>query len=233
MVVAAREASTFESREALETLCRTYWYPVYAFVRRQGFDAEDARDLTQAYFASLLEKEYLDDYEPSRGRFRVFLRTSVRHFLSKERDKRMAVRRGGETQILSLDTSDVEGRYSLEPADRSTPEEMFERRWTLTILERVLDQLRREQAEAGLRVQFERLQGFLTGEETETSYRDMAAELRTSEGAIKMAIHRLRQRFGQLLRGEIAETVSSPDQVDDEVKHLLGVIAPWRHPPSD
>ena len=222
-----------ESREALEVLCRTYWYPVYAFVRRQGLEAEDARDLTQAYFTQLLEKDYLDDYEPSRGRFRVFLKTSVKHFLSKERDRTRAAKRGGGVQFLSLDTDDLEGRYRHEPVDRLTPEEIFERRWTLIILERVLDRLRREQAEAGLRVQFERLQGFLTGDEAKTRYRDMASELRLSESAVKMAIHRLRHRFGQLLRSEIAETVSSPDQVDDEVKHLLGVTVPWGRTPSE
>ena len=226
-VLAAREAPSPESRRALETLCRVYWYPLYAFVRGHVHDAEAARDLTQAYFTELLEKGYLDDYDPGRGRFRVFLRTSVRNFLSKERDKARTLRRGGHIEIVSLETNALEERYSREPADPVTPEEIFERRWTLELLERVLSRLRREQDEAGLRDQFARLEGFLTGQEADIHYQDVASSLGTSAGAIKTAVHRLRRRFGQLLRAEVAETVSSPDQVDEEVRHLLGAIAPW------
>jgi RNA polymerase sigma-70 factor (ECF subfamily) len=224
-VLAAREAPSQESRRALEALCRTYWYPLYVFVRGEVHDADAARDLTQAYFAELLEKGYLEDYDPSRGRFRTFLKTSVRHFLSKEREKAHTLKRGGHAQVFSLDTKDAEGRYGSEPTDGVTPEEIFERRWTLTLLERVLERLRQEQNEAEKGRQFSLVEGFLTGQESETSYREVAATLETSEGAVKTAVHRLRQRFGQLLREEIAETVSSPDQVDDEVKHLLRVIA--------
>ena len=223
-VLAAREAPSTESRAALDGLCRTYWYPLYAFVRRQGHDAEEARDLTQAYFAELLDKGYLEDYDPARGRFRVFLKTSIRHFLSKERDKARTWKRGGHTDVFSLDIHGVEGRYRHEPVDRLTPEEIFERRWTLTILERVLDQLRREQGEAEAGQRFALLEGFLTGGNGGRSLRDVAAELQTSEGAVKTALYRLRQRFGRLLREEIAETVANPDEVDDEVKHLLHVV---------
>lgn len=230
-MLAARETPSTESRKALDELCRSYWYPVYAFVRREVRDADLSRDLTQAYFAALLEKGYLEDYEPSRGRFRVFLKASVRHFLSKERDREQAWKRGGQDEVISLDAADAETRYRNEPVDRLTPEEIFERRWALTVLERVLDQLRREQREAGHEQQFARLEGFLTGREAEASYRQVAAALDTSEGAVKTAVHRLRQRFGRLLRGEIAETVASPDQVDDEVRHLLGAVAPWQRPP--
>jgi RNA polymerase sigma-70 factor (ECF subfamily) len=226
-VLAAREAPSTESRQALELLCRAYWYPLYAYVRREVTDADEARDFTQAYFAELLEKGYLQDYDPSRGRFRVFLKTSVSHFLSKEREKASAGKRGGRVKVLSLEAADLEGRYREEPSDRLTPEEIFERRWTLTVLERVLDALRREQEDAGSGAQFARLEGFLTGSDTVTPYRRVAAELGTTEAAVKTSVHRLRLRFGQLLRGAIAETVSSPDLVDDEVKHLLGVIAPW------
>lgn len=231
-VLAAREAPSTESRRALEALCQTYWYPLYVFVRRHVHDADEARDLTQAYFAELVEKGYLEDYDPSRGRFRVFLKTSVKYFLSKEREKARTAKRGGQTEVLSLEAPDVEGRYRYEPADPLTPEEIFERRWTLTILERVLDRLRQEQETAGSGRQFARLEGVLTGQDTDARYRQLAVDLETSEGAIKTAVHRLRQRFGQLLRDEIADTVSGPDQVDDEVRHLLGVIAPWDRPPS-
>ena len=231
-VLAARDAPSTEARQALEGLCRVYWYPLYAFVRRQGHDAEESRDLTQAYFAALLEKGYLGDYDPERGRFRTFLMTSVKHFLSKERDKALAWKRGGRADVVSLDAQEVEGRYRIEPVDRLTPEQIFERRWALTVLERALARLRREQEDTDRGKEFARLEGFLTGRQATASYRDVAAELGTSEGAVKTSIHRLRQRFGQVLRSEIAETVSSPAEVDDEVKHLLGVIAPWGRPPS-
>ena len=224
-VLAAREAPSAESREALETLCRVYWYPLYAFVRRQGHDPEESRDLTQAYFAQLIEKGYLQDFDPSRGSFRVFLKASVRHFLSKEREKAHAWKRGGRVGVVSLDEQEVEGRYRYEPVDRLTPEEIFERRWALTVLERALARLRREHAEAGREKEFERLEGFLTGEQAKVPYREVAAELGASEGAVKTSVHRLRQRFGRLLRDELAETVASSEEVDDEVRHLLGVIA--------
>ena len=164
-VLSAREASTSEARQALEGLCRVYWYPVYAFVRRQGNDAEDSRDLTQAYFAELLEKGYLHDYDPQRGRFRVFLMASVRHFLSKERDKALAWKRGGRADVVSLDAQEVDGRYRHEPVDRLTPEQIFERRWALTVLERALARLRREQEDLDRGREFARLEGFLTGEQ--------------------------------------------------------------------
>jgi RNA polymerase sigma-70 factor (ECF subfamily) len=231
-VLSAREASTSEARQALEGLCRVYWYPVYAFVRRQGNDAEDSRDLTQAYFAELLEKGYLNDYDPQRGRFRVFLMASVRHFLSKEREKALAWKRGGRADVVSLDAREVDGRYRHEPVDHLTPEQIFERRWALTVLQGALSRLHREQEDLDRGREFARLEGFLTGEQANGSYHDVAEELGTTEGAVKTSIHRLRRRFGQLLRSEIAETVASPAEVDDEVRHLLGVIAPWCHPPA-
>ena len=229
-VLAARDAPSSESRQALAALCQTYWYPLYAFVRRQGYGAEESRDLTQGYFAQLLEKGYLHDFDPSMGRFRVFLKASMAHFLSKERGKAQAWKRGGRTDTVSLETEDVEGRYRFEPVDRLTPEEIYERRWALTLLERVLGNLRRELQQEGREKEFERLKGFLTGEEPKVPYREVAEELGSSEGAVKTSVHRLRQRFGKLLRQEIAETVASPEEVDDEVRYLLKVIAPWGPP---
>jgi RNA polymerase sigma-70 factor (ECF subfamily) len=225
-VLAARDAPSSESRQALEGLCQAYWYPLYAFVRRQGHDADEARDLTQAYFAQLLEKGYLEDFDPSRGRFRIFLMASVKHFLSKEREKAQAWKRGGRAEVVSLD-EDVEDRYRFEPADRLTPDEIYERRWALTLMEHALGRLSQEFADGGREREFEELQGFLTGETPKVPYRDVASRLGSSEAAVKMSVHRLRQRFGALLREEIAQTVSSPDDVDDEVRHLLGVVAPW------
>jgi RNA polymerase sigma-70 factor (ECF subfamily) len=229
-VLAARDAPTGVSRQALESLCRTYWYPLYAFIRRQGLGPDDACDATQAYFSTLLEKRYLDDCDPAKGRFRVFLMTSARHFLTKEREKARAWKRGGRVDIVSLDGSDGEQRYQLEPADRLTPEEVFERRWALSLLERVLGLVKREASEAGREHEFERLKPFLTGEEPAAQYRQVGEELGMSETAIKTAVHRLRRRFGTLLREAVAETVAEPGDVDDEVRHLLGVIAPWGPP---
>jgi RNA polymerase sigma-70 factor (ECF subfamily) len=231
-VLAARDAPSSESRQALGALCQAYWYPVYALVRHQGFDADEAGDLTQGYFAELLEKGYLEDFDPSLGRFRVFLRTSVKHFISKQREKARAWKRGGHARIVSLDTEEVEGRFSMEPVDRLTPEEIYERRWALTILERVLVKLRKEFDGDGRAPEFEQLKGFLTGEEPRLQYREVAAALSTSESAVKTSVHRLRQRFGHLLRQEIAETVAVPAEVDDEVRYLLGVVAPWGPGPA-
>jgi RNA polymerase sigma-70 factor (ECF subfamily) len=224
-VLAAREAPSSESRQALEGLCRAYWYPLYAFVRRQGYGPEESRDLTQAYFAQLLEKGYLEDFDPSLGRFRVFLQSSLKNFLSKERDKAQAWKRGGHAQVVSLSADEIEGRYRHEPVDRLTPEEIFERRWALTLLERVMEKLRKELSEAGHGEEFEKLKGFLTGDGPKVPYRQVALDLRTSEEAVKTSVHRLRQRFGTLLRHEIAETVSTPEEIDDEVRHLLRKLA--------
>ncbi|HLE69127.1 MAG TPA: sigma-70 family RNA polymerase sigma factor, partial [Vicinamibacteria bacterium] len=146
-------------------MCKSYWYPLYAFVRRQGHGPEEARDLTQGYFAQLLEKGYLEDFDPSLGRFRVFLKASVKNFLSKERDKAHAWKRGGHAHIVSLSADEVEGRYRYEPADRLTPEEIFERRWALTLLERALGKLRKEFEDGDRGKEFEKLKGYLTGEE--------------------------------------------------------------------
>ncbi len=209
----------------LSCLQKTYWYPLYAFVRRQGNGPEDARDLTQGYFTQLLEKGYLEDFDPSLGRFRVFLKASVKNFLSKERYKAHAWKRGGHAQIVSLSAEDVEGRYRFEPVDRLTPEEIFERRWALTLLERALGKLGEEFEDSGRGDEFEKLKGYLTGEESKVPYREVARELESSEAAVRTAVHRLRQRFGKLLRQEIAETVASPNEVDEEMRHLLRVIA--------
>jgi RNA polymerase sigma-70 factor (ECF subfamily) len=226
-VLTARDATGTEADRALAELCECYWYPLYAYVRRQGHSADEARDLTQAYFASLLEKDYLKDVEPSKGSFRNFLLTSLRNFLSHEWEKARTLKRGGGTQTISLDYEAAETRYDLEPADTTTPEQVFERRWTLMVLERALERLREWAAANGSEEQLQHLEPVLTGERPQAPYRKVAEDLGMSEGAVKAAVHRLRQRFGALLREEIAATVSDPAEIDGEVRHLLLSIRPW------
>jgi RNA polymerase sigma-70 factor (ECF subfamily) len=223
-VLAAGRAPTDDSREALSRLCEVYWYPLYAYVRRWGYDADQAQDLTQEFFVRLLEKHYLRAADPMRGRFRSFLLASLKHFLSNERDRAGAAKRGGRTIVLPLEFENAEGRYSREPPDADTPETIYERRWALTLLERTLARLRHEFDAAGKQALFARLEGHLTGEQETLPYADLGAELGMSEGAIKVTVHRLRRRFGALLREEISETVSEPSQVDDEIRELFRAL---------
>lgn len=223
-VIAAGQANTAASRDALASLCEAYWYPLYAYVRRWGHDPDEAQDLTQEFFARLLEKQYLRDADPSRGRFRSFLLASLKHFLSNERDKATAVKRGGRANIVALEIETAEGMYQLEPPDADTPEKVFERRWALMLLERTLARLREEFAAGGRADVFSRLEGYLTGERETVPYAQLAGELGMTEGAIKVAVHRLRKRFGALLREEIGDTVSDPREIDDEVRELFRIL---------
>jgi RNA polymerase sigma-70 factor (ECF subfamily) len=210
--------------EALTTLCETYWYPLYAFLRSRGQRAEDAEDLTQAFFARLLDKQTLQSADPARGRFRSFLLTSLVHFVTNEHDKTMALKRGGGMPIMSLARDTAEGRFQLEPSTDETPERSFDRRWAITLLERVTTRLESEMAAGGKQSQFDRLKSSLTGDEARESYAQLGAALGMSEGAVKVAVHRLRKRFRQLVRDEIAQTVSSADQIDDELRHLWNAV---------
>lgn len=223
-VLAAGHAPTTVSREALASLCEVYWYPLYAYVRRWGYDADEAQDLTQEFFSRLLEKHFLGDADPTRGRFRSFLLASLKHFLSNERDRASAVKRGGRVTIVALEVETAEGLYRLEPPDADTPDKIFERRWALTLLERTLALLRQEFEASGKAEMFNRLEGYLTGEQETVPYAQLATDLQTSEGAIKVAVHRLRRRFGNLLRQEIAETVSDPQEVDGEIRELFRIL---------
>lgn len=226
-VLAARDGSDTEARTALETLCQTCWPPLYAYIRRQGSDPEEASDLTQAYFAELLDKDLLADVDPGKGRFRSYLLATLRHFLSHERDRAGALKRGGGTHTLSLDTEMAEQRYASEPDTGRTPAEVFERRWAMTVLGRALARLRQESTSAEQHQRFELLKPYLTGEEPKKTYREAGLELGISEPAVRQAVHRLRRRFGQVLRDEIADTVAGEDAIDEEVRHLLAVIGPW------
>ena len=223
-VLAARDEPSAAGREALGALCERYWYPLYACVRASGHDAEASRDLTQEFFAGLLEKDFLHSVHPEAGRFRSFLLASLRHFLSHERDKERALKRGGGSALVSLDTGTAEDRFAREPADRLTPEQVFERRWALTVLDHALDRLRLELEARGEHARFRRLRQYLTGEEPHPSYDEVAAELGMTEAAVKAAVHRLRHQLGRLLREEIAETVARADEVDDEVRYLLRTV---------
>lgn len=224
-VLAARDGSETEARRALESLCQTYWQPLYAYIRHQGYEPDEASDLTQAYFTEFLEKDFLADVDPGKGRFRSFLLASLRHFLSHERTRSRALKRGGGTLTLSLDTDGAEERYTQEPATGRTPEEVFERRWALTVLGQALASLRHESTTENQRRSFETLKPYLTGEEPRRSYREVGEELGMTEMAVRKAAHRLRRRFGQVLRNEIAETVADEEAIDDEVRHLLTIIA--------
>jgi RNA polymerase sigma factor (sigma-70 family) len=224
MVVAAGAGEDTGGRAALESLCTSYWYPLYAFERRGGTPAEDARDMVQGFFAELLEKDYLRQADRERGRFRTFLLAAFRHFASKEREKARALKRGGGRKALPLDFEDGESRYLREPADERTPETVYERRWALTLLDESVDRLRTEHDVAGRSDLFEALRPTLGGEAGEP-YAALGARLGMSEGAVKVAVHRLRKRYKEVLRSLIAETVAEPADVDDEIRHLLEVLA--------
>jgi DNA-directed RNA polymerase specialized sigma24 family protein len=224
LVLAAGQPTSARSAEALASLCELYWYPVYAFIRRQGYRAEDGADLTQAFFARVLEKNYFHDADPARGRFRAFLCASIRHFLSNERDRARALKRGGNQPPISLDLQTAEGRYQFEPRDDLTPEKLFDRHWALMLLERVLARLRDEHVSAGKADLFDLLNGFLTGDSRTVAYGDVAKTSGMTEGAVKVAVHRLRRRFRDALVQEIAETVSDPGDIDAEIEYLLKAV---------
>jgi RNA polymerase sigma-70 factor (ECF subfamily) len=201
-----------------------YWYPLYAYARRHLPSAHDAQDLTQAFFAQLLEKDYLQAADPQRGKFRSFLLTAFKHFLSKERERAHAQKRGGGRSLLSLDFELGESRYHREPVDHATPERLYERGWALAILEQTLAKLRQELVNAGKERLFECLKGTLAGEALQESYARIALQLGMSEQAVKVAVYRLRRRCQELLRAEIAQTVTSPEEVEDELRDLFAAV---------
>jgi RNA polymerase sigma factor (sigma-70 family) len=225
LVLAAGRRSSPDARDALAALCQVYWYPLYAYVRRQGHSPSDAQDLTQAFFARLLEKNVADKADPTRGKFRSFLLASLNHFLAKEWRRACAQKRGGGRIALSLDLAAGEHRYTLEPAHELTAEKIYQRRWALTLIEQTLAKLRDEFAGRGKLDLFEHLKPYLGGDESTVPYGQIAASLGKTEGAVKVAVHRLRQRCRELLRAEIAQTVSTPQEVDDEVRDLFEAVA--------
>ena len=226
----ARSGAEPGAKEALAFLCAAYWPPLYSFARRLGYSTDDAHDLTQGFFVLLIEKDYLGDVRLREGRFRAFLLTSFKHFLSKERDRARAVKRGGGRVPVSIDVGEAEAKHSDGPIDTLDPEALFERRWAVTILERAMARLRQELEQAGRGAEFEQLEGYLTGSEPQLRYYDVAERIETTEGAVKKMVHRLRRRYGYLLREEIGATVAEPADIDSELRHLLSAIRPWEPP---
>jgi DNA-directed RNA polymerase specialized sigma24 family protein len=220
LVQAAGAEESGQAHDALCILCETYWFPLYWYVRRRGYDADAAQDLTQAFLTRLLEKHDVQDARRERGMFRTFLLASLKHFLLNDAQHRRAQKRGGGVVPLSLQFDTAEGRYQLEPPDTRTPETIFDRRWALTVLDRALQRLRIESAQAGRSARFDLLKTALLGESPAGGYQAWVADLGLSEGAIKVAVHRLRRRFQHILRDEIAETVSSEAEVDGELRYL-------------
>ncbi|MDQ3624769.1 MAG: sigma-70 family RNA polymerase sigma factor [Verrucomicrobiota bacterium] len=222
VVLAARRETSPEADAALETLCRVYWYPLYAYVRRSGQGPYDAQDLTQEFFARLLAREWLRSAAQERGRFRTFLLVALKRFLAKEWHRATARKRGGGIAPLPLDAADAERRYAGEPV--LAPDEVFERRWAMTLLDQTLDGLSAEFAASGKEREFELLKEWLTAGRGEIPYADLAAQLGTSEGAARVAVHRLRKRFRELFRENIAQTVAEPGAVEEEMRYLAAVL---------
>jgi RNA polymerase sigma-70 factor (ECF subfamily) len=210
---------------ALEELCRTYWYPLYAHVRRSGYSAEDAEDLTQEFFLRLLARGWVRAADPGRGRFRSFLLASMNHFLSNQWHRARAEKRGGSRQHLSLETVDAEQLYSQEPSGHLNVEEAFDRAWALQLLRHVLEKLRADSSRFGNSVPYEVLKRFLPGAECPPSYAEAAAELHVPEGTLKCAVHRFKRHYGELLRDEISHTVASAEDVEPELRHFIAVVS--------
>ena len=224
VVMAAGKGHSAEAADALEQLCRTYWYPLYAFVRRHVSEAHDAEDLTQEFFTRFLAKEYFGRADPALGRFRSFLLACLKNFLTEQQRQARRLKRGGGHTAIPWDSQTAEERYQLEPADPVTPEQVYDRRWALTLLETALAHLAGEQAVTGKQEIFAQLKGYLWEEAREASYSETAVRLNMTEGAVKVAIYRLRRRLRDLLREEVGQTVASADDVDEELRHLIGAI---------
>ncbi|HYG35252.1 MAG TPA: sigma-70 family RNA polymerase sigma factor [Clostridia bacterium] len=224
VVLATGSRDSSHARKALDQLCHTYWHPIYSYIRRQGHSPHDAQDLTQEFFARLLEKEQFSAVDPAKGRFRSFLLASLKHFLANEWDKAKAQKRGGGQPLISIDEQSAEDSYAVEPVENLTPDKIFDRRWALTLLQRVLDRLRSEYERDDKGELIEALKGTLTGDRQSVGYAEIAARLKSSEGAIKVAVYRLRQRYRDLLREEIAHTVASPQEIEDEIRALFAVL---------
>jgi RNA polymerase sigma-70 factor (ECF subfamily) len=224
VIVRAASDDDAEAQLALALLCEAYWYPVYAYVRRQGSSPADAEDLTQAYFARFLEKQVVREVQPPHGRFRAFLLVSVRNFLHNQRDRERSLKRGGGRRLLSLDAEIAEQRLRSLPADSETPETLFEKSWALTVFERVQEQLMKEAERRGSADRAAQLRPYLTGDEPAGGEAALAREWGVSEGAVRVALHRLRKRFASLLRAEVTRTVAGLEDVDDELRRLLAAL---------
>jgi len=224
-VLAAGRCDSTHARSALENLCRTYWQPIYAFVRRQGHSPHDAQDLTQEFFARLLENKSLAEVDRTKGRFRSFLLASLKHFLANEWDKVRAQKRGGGQVLIPIDAQSADSACGVDPADQTTADRIFNRRWALAVLDHALQRLREEHVREGKEDAFDRLKVTLTEESRSVRYAEIAAQLEISEGAVKVAVHRLRQRYRELLRAEIADTATTTGEVEEELRALFSALA--------
>jgi RNA polymerase sigma-70 factor (ECF subfamily) len=225
LVLAARDGRSSQAKKALAALCSNYWYPAYAFVRRCGVPPHDAEDIVQAFFARWIEREDYLVPTPQRGRFRSYLRVALRHFVANQRDRAAAQKRGGGQVISAADLAGAEERFALEVATHDAPDRLFDRRWALTVVDQTLRQLDHELARSGKAEQFAALRPFLAPAAETPSYRRAAEQLQMTENAVRVAVYRLRRRFGELLRATIAHTVDSPDAVEDEIQALMAALA--------
>lgn len=226
VVLSAQDSSSPQSNQALETLCRAYWFPLYAFVRRLGHGPHDAQDLTQDFFARVLEKGYLKAADRKRGRFRTFLLVALKRFLANEWDRQHAQKRGGGAAIVSIDQELAESRFAAEPSHQLQPDLLFDRQWALTLLECTMTRLHDEYLSTGRAKLFELLRGCLAKDESALPYAEIASRLNLTEAAVKMAVQRLRARYREILRTEIADTVASPAEVEEEIRHLFATFGP-------
>ena len=224
IVRAAGDSSAPQHQQALSTLCRTYWFPLYAYLRRNGHDANEAADHTQAFFAQLLDKKYLRQVRPKPGRFRSFMLTALKHFVANQYKHDRAKKRGGGKKILSLNYDQAEDRYALEPATDLSPEKLFEKSWALTVLTRTMERLEEELAAKNRQKFFEHLRAYVVADQSAAPYHDLADKLDMTEGTIRVAVHRLRKRCKEILRDEVAQTVTTPEEVEEEIRSLFTAL---------
>ncbi len=225
MVLKAGEEPSTQANAALDALCRRYWYPLYAYVRRRGYDPEEARDLTQEFFSRLLQRNPLGSLDSSKGRFRAWLMASMKHLLANEWKRGNRVKRGGGMKLISLDDGEAEERYQREPVDDATPEKLFERRWAQALLAQVLERLRLEMEAGGEGSRYAELKGHLVTSGEPSPGPDLAGKLGLSVSGVKSVIHRMRRRYAEMFREEIAQTLSSPAELEDEIRHLLAALS--------
>ena len=225
VVLGARDTESSEAAEALANLCRTYWHPLYAYIRRRGLSPSDAQDLTQEFFYRLLDRHYLNQIDPAKGKFRSFLLVAVNHLLANEWDRARTIRRGGRIHFVPFDAALAEEQFAEEPSTGMTAETVFERQWALALLKQVTDTLAAEFTAEGRAEQFDQLKGFLIDDKRSVSWAEQARTLGTTEGALKMSVQRLRQRFGRVLREQIARTVATPEEVEEEIRAVLRALS--------
>ena len=225
VVLVAGQGDSGPGQRALEALCRSYWYPIYVYVRRKGYGPDDAQDLTQTFFSQLITKDHFCLADPAKGKFRTFLLALLDYFLAREWNRAHRQKRGGQFTFVSLDQQTPEDRYRLEPVDDDTPEKKFLRNWALAVLKQTMTALECECQMSGKGALFQEVKGLLTGEQSAGAYAAMARRLAMTEGAMYVAVHRLRQRYGELLRHEVAQTVSGPEDIDEEMRFLLSALS--------